>query len=358
MQTQLYRLTERLLKNTNLSVIRRTGITELAVADAINIEKEVADRSNSKLVYLNLCSQELLHRTSNTTSDVASDTSPPASSAMLTDQQSELNTDDLSANPEVETALKNAGLLSDSPPSSPHDNRETCNGDMLGPNNILELDSHPDLDIYGDFEYDLEDEDYIGASVTQVSKPKQEQNESKVKLVFSTMNLKKSDIALDCADCEGSERKEVPGEASCSPNCHNDAVHRDRASVSSELLPFESAVEPLDTEFEDLLYGPDKEPLIKKFPAGESRSLHGDGKTETLSVADDYHNDVQHALDNAVKASERGNENLTEKVSDTTITDQSSNISEAGESFQRKEEKSDVTAKQIDSVNHITKKVL
>ncbi|XP_068471018.1 uncharacterized protein At4g10930 isoform X2 [Phaseolus vulgaris] len=356
-QTQLYRLTERLLKNTNLSVIRRTGITELAVADAINIEKEVADRSNSKLVYLNLCSQELLHRTSNTTSDVASDTSPPASSAMLTDQQSELNTDDLSANPEVETALKNAGLLSDSPPSSPHDNRETCNGDMLGPDNILELDSHPDLDIYGDFEYDLEDEDYIGASVTQVSKPKQEQNESKVKLVFSTMNLKKSDIALDCADCEGSERKEVPGEASCSPNCHNDAVHRDRASVSSELLPFESAVEPLDTEFEDLLYGPDKEPLIKKFPAGESRSLHGDGKTETLSVADDYHNDVQHALDNAVKASERGNENLTEKVSDTTITDQSSNISEAGESFQRKEEKSDVTAKQIDSVNHITKKV-
>ncbi|XP_027917798.1 uncharacterized protein At4g10930 isoform X2 [Vigna unguiculata] len=356
-QTQLYRLTERLLRNTNLSVIRRTGITELAVADAINIEKEVADRSNSKLVYLNLCSQELLHRTNNTKSDVATDTTPTASSAMLTDQQSEINTEDLSTDPAVETALKNAGLLSDSPPSSPHENIETCNGDMSGPDNILELDSNPDLDIYGDFEYDLGDEDYIGASVTQVSKPKQEQNESKVKLVFSTTNLKKSDIALDCADCEGPERNEVPGEASCSPNCHNDADHRDRASVSSELLPSESAIEPLDKEFEELLYGPDKEPLIKKFPAGESISLHGDGKTETLSVANDYHIDKQHALDNKVKASEQGNENLTEKVYDTTITDQSSNISEAGESFQRKEEKSDVTAKQIDSVNHITKKV-
>ncbi|XP_022640010.1 uncharacterized protein At4g10930 isoform X4 [Vigna radiata var. radiata] len=356
-QTQLYRLTERLLRNTNLTVIRRTGITELAVADAINIEKEVADRSNSKLVYLNLCSQELLHRTNNTKSDVARDTTPAASSAMLNDQQSEPNMEDLSADPAVETALKNAGLLSDSPPSSPHENRETCNGDMLGSDNILELDSNPDLDIYGDFEYDLEDEDYIGASVTQVSKPKQEQNESKVKLVFSTMNLKKSDIALDCADCEGPERNEVPGEASCSPNCHNDAVQMDRSSVSSELLPFESAVEPLDKEFEELLYGPDKEPLIKKFPAGESRSLHGDGKTETLSVANDYHNDEQHALNNAVKASEQGKENLTEKISDTTITDQSSNISETGESFQRKEGKSDVTAKQTDSVNHTTKKV-
>ncbi|WVZ25550.1 hypothetical protein V8G54_004094 [Vigna mungo] len=337
-QTQLYRLTERLLRNTNLTVIRRTGITELAVADAVNIEKEVADRSNSKLVYLNLCSQELLHRTNNTKSDVARDTTPAASSAMLNDQQSEPNMEDLSADPAVETALKNAGLLSDSPPSSPHENRETCNGDMLGSDNILELDSNPDLDIYGDFEYDLEDEDYIGASVTQVSKPKQEQNESKVKLVFSTMNLKKSDIALDCADCEGPERNEVPGEASCSPNCHNDAVQMDRSSVSSELLPFESAVEPLDKEFEELLYGPDKEPLIKKFPAGESRSLHGDGKTETLSVANDYHNDEQHALSNAVKASEQGKENLTEKISDT------------GESFQRKEGKSDVTAKQTDSV--------
>ncbi|XP_020234771.1 uncharacterized protein At4g10930 isoform X2 [Cajanus cajan] len=359
-QTQLYRLTERLLRNTNLAVIRRTADTELAVADAINIEKDVADRSNSKLVYLNLCSQELLHRTNNTKSNVATDTSTPASSAMLTDQQSDPNTDDLSTDPAVETALKNAGLLSDSPPSSPHENRETCNGDVSGPDNVFELDSHPELDIYGDFEYDLGDEDYIGASVSRVSNPKQEQNESKVKLVFSTMNMKKSDISLDWADCEGSVRNEVPGDASCSSNCHNDAVDNDRASAidtemgqpfSSEQLPCEGAVEPLDSEFEEL-YGPDKEPPIKIFPEVESRSLHGDDKTKTLSEASDLHND-----NNAVNASELGNENLTEKVSVTTNTNKSSNISETSENFQRKDEKSDLIAKQTESVNLVTKKV-
>ncbi|XP_061350931.1 uncharacterized protein At4g10930 [Gastrolobium bilobum] len=357
-QTQLYRLTERLLRNTNLPVIRRTADTELAVADAINIEKEVADRSSSKLVYLNLCSQELLHRANNTKSNV------PASSAVLTDQ-SEQNADDLSNDPAVEIALKDAGLLSDSPPSSPHKNREICNeDDMSGPDNILELDSHPDLDIYGDFEYDLEDEDYIGASFTKVSNPKQEQSESKVKLVFSTMNLKKSDNALDCPDCEGSENNEVSGDASCSPNCHNNAVHRDstidaeigQPSVSSELPHCEGAVEPVDSEFEEL-YGPDKEPLIKFFPDGESRSLlRGEDKTETLSEVNDCHNDVKHVLDKAVNVSKFGHENLTENVFVTASTDKS-NIAEAGENSRRKEEKSDITSKQSDSVNHVTRKV-
>ncbi|KAJ1438067.1 Zinc finger, RING-type [Sesbania bispinosa] len=362
-QTQLYRLTERLLRNTNLPVIRRTADTELAVADAINIEKEVADRSNSKLVYLNLCSQELLHHTNNAKSNVATDTSRPASLAVHTDQ-SELNTDDPSTDPEVQIALKNAGLLSDSPPSSPHKNKEICNDDMPGPDNILEMDSHPELDIYGDFEYDLEDEDYIGASVVKVSNPKQEQSESKVKLVFSTMNLKKTDKALDGADCEGSENNEVPADASCSPNCHNDAVCTDstidaeigQPSVSSELLPCEGAVEPVDSEFEEL-YGPDKEPLIKNFPDGESRSLHEEGNTEIQSEANGCHNDKKHVLDKAVNTLEFRNENVTEKVFVSTITDKSSNISGSEENFQRKEEKSDIPAKQTDSVNHITRKV-
>ncbi|KAL2342664.1 hypothetical protein Fmac_003949 [Flemingia macrophylla] len=365
-QTQLYRLAERLLRNTNLAVIRRTADTELAVADAINIEKDVADRSNSKLVYLNLCSQELLHRTNNTKSNVATDTSQTVSSAMLTDQQSDPNTNDLSTDPAVETALKNAGLLFDSPPCSPHENRETCNHDVSEPDNVFELDSHPELDIYGDFEYDLGDEDYIGASISKVSNPKQEQNESKVKLVFSTMNFKKSDISLNCADCEGSERNEAPGEASCSSNCHSDAIDNSKASVinrdtgqpsiSSEHLPSEGVVETLDLEFEEL-YGTDKEPLVKKFPEVESRSLSGDGKTETPTVASDCHNEEKLILDNSVNASELGNDNLTEKVSVTNITNKSSNISHTSEHFQKKDEKSDVTANQTDSVNHITKKV-
>ncbi|KAF1872614.1 hypothetical protein Lal_00016450 [Lupinus albus] len=339
-QTQLYRLTERLLRNANLSVIRRTADTELAVADAINIEKDVADRSNSKLVYLNLCSQELLHRTNNTKSTAVKDTNPPGSSAELTDQL-EQNTDDQSSDPEVEIALKNAGLLSDSPPSSPQENREICKDDMSGPDNILELDSHPELDIYGDFEYDLEDEDYIG--ITKVSNPKQEETESKVKLVFSTMKLK-SDIPLECAVGEGSENIEVPQDASCSPNCHNDAVLMDsttnveigQPSASSELPLCEGSVELFDSEFDEL-YGPDKELLLKKVPDGEPRTLCGEGKTEALGEANDCHN--------------------KKNVSVTAITDKSCNTSETAENAPRTEEKSEKSAKQSGSLNHVAKKV-
>lgn len=333
------------MRNTNLPVIRRTADTELAVADAVNIEREVADRSNSKLVYLNLCSQELSHRTNNTKSNVSTDTSPPASSSVHTDQ-SELNTGDLSTDPAVQIALKDAGLLSDSPPSSPHKKEETPNEDMSGPDNILELDSHSELDIYGDFEYDLGDEDYIGSSITKVSNPKQEQSESKVKLVFSTMSMKKTNNTLDCADPKGSENNVVPGDASCSPSRHNDAVHKDstidaeigQPSVSSELLPCEGAVEPVDSEVEEL-YGPDKEPLIKKFPDGESRPLREEDKTETQIEANDCHKDEKHVLDKAIDASESGK-------------------SETDENFQRKEEKSDNPAQQSNNVNHVARKVL
>ncbi|CAI8619599.1 unnamed protein product [Vicia faba] len=362
-QAQLYRLTERLLKNANLPIIRRTADTELAVADAINIEKEVADRSSSKPVYLNLCSQELLHRTNKTKSNVDPDTTPPTSSPVHTDQ-SELNTDDLSSDPDVQLALKNAGLF-DSPPSSPQKNNEICNeNEVSGPNDILELDSHPELDIYGDFEYDLEDDDYICASVTKVPNLKQEQSEPKVKLVFSTTSLKKTNNDLDCADCKGSENNEVPGDASCSPNCQNDAVHRDatidadigQPSVSSGLLPCEDTVEPADSEFEEL-YGPDKEPLIKKFPDGELQSLHGEGRTESQSENNNCHKDEEHVLDKAVNGAELGNENLTENVLVPTITDKSSNISGTDENSQRNKEKSDIPAQQSNNENQIAKKV-
>ncbi|KAK0605001.1 hypothetical protein LWI29_021785 [Acer saccharum] len=121
-QTQLYRLTECFLKKANLPVIRRTAETKLAVADAVNIEKEVADRSNSKLVYLNLCSQEILHRSNNKKSirDTESNTSPSV-------DESEQVTDNISSDPEVEEALRKAGLLSDSPPNSPHHPTEVPN---------------------------------------------------------------------------------------------------------------------------------------------------------------------------------------------------------------------------------------
>ncbi|GAU11856.1 hypothetical protein TSUD_76070 [Trifolium subterraneum] len=302
-QTQLYRLTERLLKNTNLTNIHRTAYTELAVADAINIEKEVADRSNSKLVYQNLCSQELLRRTNNTISNVDTDTSPSTSSPVHTDQteppvhtdQSELNTDDLSTDPAVQIALQNAGLLSDSPPSSPHKNKEIHNeNEMSGPDDILELDSHPELDIYGDFD---------------------------------------------------------------------DAVHRDstidaeigQPSASCGLQPCEGAVEPADSEFEEL-YGPDKEPLIKKFPDGELLSPPGEGKTETQSENNDYHKEEEQVLDKLENGAEFRNGNLAENASVPTVTDKS-NISGTDENFQKKEEKSDIPAQQSNNENQVAKKV-
>ena len=59
LQAQLYRIAEHYLRRTNLSVICRTADVELAVADAVNVEKDISERSNSKMVYINLCAQVL-----------------------------------------------------------------------------------------------------------------------------------------------------------------------------------------------------------------------------------------------------------------------------------------------------------
>lgn len=356
-------MTEHFLRKANLSVIRRTADTELAVADAINIEKEVADRSNSKLVYLNLCSQELLHRSNNRKSNEATDVIPQEPAEVPTDR-SEQNTDDLSNDSAVEIALKNAGLLSDSPPCSPHEKREISNkNDLSGPDNILEMDSQPEVDIYGDFEYDLEGEDYIGASVAKVVNPQEEESESKMKLIFSTMNLKNSEASLDRVDCERLENNEVPREP-CSSSNHHDAGNGDSAidaaigkpTVPSEGLLIEGAVEPLDAEFEEL-YGPDKEPLAKKFPSEELRALHGESKTETSNEGNDCHNKEQ-VTDREVNASESGKGNPAKTVVVTAIADNSSKTSDISENFQKKGEESDTAAEQTDSSNHVARKVL
>uniref|UniRef100_A0A0D9V511 RING-type domain-containing protein n=1 Tax=Leersia perrieri TaxID=77586 RepID=A0A0D9V511_9ORYZ len=56
-QAQLYHIAEHYLQKANLAVIRRCADTELAIADAVNVEKDISERSSSKLVYVNLCSQ-------------------------------------------------------------------------------------------------------------------------------------------------------------------------------------------------------------------------------------------------------------------------------------------------------------
>ncbi|XP_054823788.1 uncharacterized protein At4g10930 isoform X2 [Prosopis cineraria] len=357
-QTQLLRLTELFLRNANLSVIRRTADTELAVADAINIEKEVADRSNSKLVYLNLCSQELSHRSNNRKSNGATDITPQVSSAVPTDRSEHNTEDDLSTDSAVQIALKNAGLSSDSPPGSPSEKREISNSedDLSGPDNILELDSQTDTDIYGDFEYDLEDEDYIGAGVARGLNSQEEESESKMKLIFSTM--KSSDTALDCMGSERLENKEVPRDAPCSSD-HDDAGNRDsaiNAETGDPSAPSEAFLrEPCDVECEEL-YGPEKEPLTKKFPNEEFLTLHGEDKSGTSSEGNDCHNEEQ-ASDQAVNASVSGNDKLAKNMWATAMTDNSSNVSDNSENLRRKGDKSDTAAEQSGSANHIVRKV-
>ncbi|XP_021757687.1 uncharacterized protein At4g10930-like isoform X4 [Chenopodium quinoa] len=288
-QTQLYRLTEHFLKMTNLSSIHRTAETELAVADAINIEKQVADRSNSKAVYLNLCSQEIRNRTNCSTSNTLAEPSPSSpvppvgsrgySESTLSSPVPVSSKDDQSStsspNSEAEAALRAAGLLSDSPPSSPLQKVADLSGDDSKPlgevkeeelTSIFEMDCHPDLDIYGDFEYDLDEEDYIGATSVNASKGKEEEGESKVKVVFSTLNT----IVLNNAS-EAKEQDLLKTDTLSPPDlpaCSND--------TGTESSPMKDKVDSgdtsLDGECEELsvaeceaLYGPEKEQSIKQF---------------------------------------------------------------------------------------------
>lgn len=152
-QVQLYRITEHYLRRANLPFIRRTAETELAVADAINVEKEIFERSNSKLVYINLCSQAAsqlankrvsadanisnhqmasIEATESAKSDTETDIKPEstetnvASSTLPTLEicnkvsgEGNISSKDCGWS-NVEEALKMAGLFSDSPPSSPY----------------------------------------------------------------------------------------------------------------------------------------------------------------------------------------------------------------------------------------------
>ncbi|KAL6986424.1 hypothetical protein U1Q18_019786 [Sarracenia purpurea var. burkii] len=276
-QAKLYRLTEHFLRKANLPVIRRTADTELAVADAVNIEKEVAERSNSKLVYVNLMSQELLHRSDNIGSCRATESDPTQNSAVPADR-SKQTTNNLSDDLMVEDALRNAGFLSDSSPISPCDNDNVISsaGEVEHePDNVFEMDSHPELDIYGDFEYDLEDEDFIGASASKISNLQQE--EPKMKVVFSTVDSNKPNNVLNLDGHENATAGDLPEVLFCLPECGTDSSIRSssesvRAGDCLHQDPLTDGGgggggggEPSLAECEEL-YGPDKEPLMKRFP--------------------------------------------------------------------------------------------
>ena len=354
-QTKLYRLTEHFLRKANLPVIRRTAETELAVADAVNIERVVADRSNSKLVYVNLCSQELLHRSDGSKSSRALDSgsdsskssrviaSDPLTPAESNDRSEPTTTYELSTDPEIEAALRTAGLLSDSPPNSPHQQAKDLNDEddpskdnrEEGPDNVFEMDSHLELDIYGDFEYDLEDEDYIGATALKASNV-QEEGESKMKVVFSTLKSDPSDDP-NLEEYVKARIAEVPKNSPSLLEQHTDVISIRSSTMGSgtynscppESFLGEGGKEPSVEECEEL-YGPDKEPLIQRFP---------EKTTEALARNINPGKDENHGEDQAVK----GGEN-------------SSHPFQTGENGQK--EKSNDTNKQTDSIGSVHGKVL
>ncbi|PON31524.1 TNF receptor-associated factor [Parasponia andersonii] len=372
-QAQLYRLTEHLLRKANLPVIRRTAETELAVADAINIEKEVADRSNSKPVYLNLCSQEILHRSENKSS-VAPEVDSSLPSVVPVDRSGK-SENELSTNPVIEEALKNAGLLSDSPPNSPDRSMEiqTEEGGLStsireeGPEDVFEMDDCPDLDIYGEFEYNLDDEDYIGVSAAKVSKVQREENASKMKVVFSTFHSERSSKALDLEKTQTSGNAEVPKDTSCMLEKHSSAEFSDSTMeegtgnpcVPRETLFGEEGEELSVAECEEL-YGPDIEPLTKKFP--EAALIKPYGLSDAQAGAENEHSKSHETgvPNQATKASELGTESYTEKsVSvghNSSAGESSPNRSEIDETVRQREKKSNGdTTKRSD--NSISKKV-
>ncbi|KAK4422508.1 hypothetical protein Salat_1833300 [Sesamum alatum] len=266
-QTQLYRLTEHFLKKANVSVASRTAETELAVADAVNIEKQVADRSNSKLVYLNLCSQELLRRSDDMNSDRAKEPHPSTSESLSDTPLEETSNSSLDLG--VDEALRKAGLMSDSPPNSPNHTTEDIKNevgspgksDEEGPDNVIEVDPQPDLDIYGDFEYNLEDDDFIGAGALNVSKLQPEP--PKIKLLFSSLKSEKPNGILELHDDVAQADPGALAGTSVPLESQN------KTSTGDECLVQNSSVdndeEAALAECEEL-YGPDKEPLIKKCP--------------------------------------------------------------------------------------------
>ncbi|KAK0604334.1 hypothetical protein LWI29_014642 [Acer saccharum] len=271
------------------------------------------------LVFLNLCSQEILHRSYNKKSirDTESNTSPSV-------DESEQAIDNISSDPAVE-ALRKAGLLSDSPPNSPHHPTEVPNEVDVssreeGPDdNVFEMDSHADVDIYGDFEYDLEDEDYIGTSSVTVP-TLQSEEVTKMKVVFSTLNSEKS-INTDDTGIKSSTAEGQTGN-SCVP---------------PESNPSEEDEDLSHAECEEL-YGPDKEPLLNFFPE-LSGNPHGllDGE----------------AALNMVTESNGDNITVNTVNHNSSSIEKSPNSSQSGDRIPRKAG----ADKQSDGVDSISKKV-
>ncbi|CAL9175082.1 unnamed protein product [Musa hybrid cultivar] len=217
-QAQLYRIAEHYLRRTNLSVICRTADVELAVADAVNVEKDISERSNSKMVYINLCAQVLSQCTR-----LQSDAGPSdslvntKSSADQAVEKSENCIDRVAKKAisepkpvvfgDVEEALRVAGL-SDSPPNSPEKNVKGTNADVdssvYGGQEYVDndIDIHPLFGTYGDTKNKLEDQGYAASSSVAKASEVSENENSKMKGMFSIIG---SEEPLKCPNYESQE---------------------------------------------------------------------------------------------------------------------------------------------------------
>lgn len=316
-QTQLYRLAENFLKKINLPAMLKTAETELAVADAINVERGIADRSNSKLVYVNLCSQELLRRTDSRNNEQTTTTDIPQT-MLAQSREAEITNDDFS-DPDINEALRNAGLLSDTPPSSPcelvEENKDFSFPEKVdddGPDDVFEMDCQAALDIYGDFEYNLEDDDFIGASTLKESRLVQE--ESKMKVIFSTLSDDKSKGSVEFQSRENSAISQASqGSSSVLENSTsngNSNIENTTDGTLDQNSTMNEEVEPSVAECEEL-YGPDREPLIMKHP--EMASLQ---PQEVIAGGETGSGYETHASCEVVKSSEPNSEHPAENLDD------------------------------------------
>lgn len=218
-QAQLNRIAEHYLRRTNLSPLRRTAVTELAVADAVNVEKDIVERSNSKLVYVNLCSQVLSQCKTKPQTSEDMTRSPIATSTHGADFRVEVmcSKSVLTEGDKGEEALKLAGL-DDTPPNSPcRPGTDTEAEDTVlvkvrqeDLTDAYDMRSCPDSNVFGDFVRILDDGGSIISSRTMDAGPVHPEDlESRIKAVPSSVNCAKSGSKCAAQNFLSSEQESI-----------------------------------------------------------------------------------------------------------------------------------------------------
>ncbi|KAJ0964996.1 hypothetical protein J5N97_026134 [Dioscorea zingiberensis] len=265
-QAQLHRIAEHYLRRANLSSMRRTAVTELAIADAVNVEKDIFERSNSKLVYVNLCSQALSHHKIKAQTSENVVCAPIATSSHDTDTDFRVEVTSRSSvvatGNKVEEALKLAGLY-DTPPNSPcrpGGNNEEDDAGLVNVRekdlaDLLAMNSHPHSNVFRDSVHNLDDEGYTLPSRTMdATSMHPEDMDSRINSVPS-VNCEKSDSKFVAQNSLSSEQEsittyqhdfkvvEVSSDLSTMSSCQSDT----QLEVRVPLVQVPSQVEEFET---------------------------------------------------------------------------------------------------------------